>query len=137
MEQLRLNLTPESDDWYEFYCATCCEERKDKVKFYRVPGLIKMFGWDERLGYSCGGCGHVYFLSYLSIYDTNFIGGLIQTFKAAGWHPTDWFVYRWNTDFLDGGDVIFPADREAFEEQCKEKAAESDEISRRIKEKYG
>lgn len=140
MTQLRFNFTePDSDDWYEFYCHNCCEHRSDKVKFYREPGLEKMFGWDKRVGYSCGGCGHIYFLSYINIYSSNFKGGFMRTLASAGWHPIGYSLYHWYTDFFDGGDIFdIPADkREEFEEEYKRQVAESEEISRRIKERYG
>ena len=135
MQQLRLNFTPQSEDWYEFYCPTCCAKRADEVKFYRVPGLTKMFQWDKRLGYSCGGCGRVRFLSSLTIY-SGIKSGLIYTLHKL-WHPAEVLVWQWNTDFFDGGDIWYPVDREAFEEQCEGERKEFDEISRRLKEKYG
>ena len=98
-----------------------------------------MFGWDKRLGYSCEGCGHVYFLSYIQIYSSNFKGGFWRTLEAAGWHGSEVLVWLWNTNFFQGGSVFdIPDDkRESFEEQCRNQVAESEEISRRIKEKYG
>lgn len=142
MVQLRLDFTQsaDSDDWYELYCHNCCQHRSDKVKFYREPGLTKMFGWDKRVGYSCGGCGYVCFLSYVTtIYGGNFKSGFIRTLASAGWHPIGYSLYRWYTDFFDGGDIYdIPADkREEFEEEYKREVAESKEINRRIKERYG
>ena len=133
--QLHFNFIQNNDDWFEFYCATCCENRADKVKFYREPGLTKMFGWDERLGYSCEGCGHVYFISNIDIY-SGIKSGFIYTLQKL-WHPAEVLIWQWMTDFFDGGDVWYPVDKEAFEKNCKKQIKESDEISCRIKEKYG
>ena len=135
MTQLLLEITPKSDDWYEFYCSTCCEKRADNIKFYRHPGLTKMFGWDKRIGYSCGGCGKIYFLSNIDIYH-GIQSGLRYTLQKL-WHPTEILVWQWMTDFFKGGDIWYPINREAFEKMCKEQVAESKEIDRRIKEKYG
>ena len=138
MEQLRFKFTDntDSDDYYEMYCATCCVERKDTVRFYRDPGLTKMFGSDKRLGYYCsGGCGHVHFISNMTIY-SGIKSGLIYTLYVL-WHPAEVLVWQWNTDFFEGGDIWYPVDREAFELQCEAKRKESDEIARRIKERYG
>lgn len=140
MTQLRFDFTePDNDDWYKFYCHNCCDDLMDKVKFYREPGLTKMFGWDKRIGYSCAGCGHVYFMSYITIYGVNFIDGFMRTLWKAGWTQAEYSLYRQYTDFLDGGDIYdIPDDkREEFETACREQVAKYQEIARQIKERYG
>ena len=84
-----------------------------------------MFGWDKRLGYSCGGCGHVYFISNITIYH-GIKSGFIRTLWEL-WHPAEVCVWQWMTDFFDGGDIWYPVNREAFEERCKREVKESDE----------
>ena len=140
MQQLTLKINNiDKENYFELYCSHCCKERKDKIKFFREIGLTKMFGWDKRLAYSCEGCKNIYFISYMTIYSTNFKGGFWATLQKAGWHGSEILVYLWNTNFFDGGNTFdIPDDkREDFEKQCKEKVAENNEIHKRIKEIYG